>query len=146
MVVPAAHCRPPPFSVTVPVPKLLSAAKLIWPPLIVVPPVKVLALVRVSVPVPTLTSEAPLPPFRPPSAIMPAKVVELAVPRVNAVPPSAAVDPATPLRSRMVWLPVPPEISKVAKAPMRLTPLDVAMLPAPERPSVPLAPIVVPPV
>jgi hypothetical protein len=39
VVVPAAHCRPPPFSVIIPVPKLASAEKLIKPALIVVPPV-----------------------------------------------------------------------------------------------------------
>ena len=38
VVTPVAHCTPPPFSVIVPVPKLLSATKLIRPPLIVVPP------------------------------------------------------------------------------------------------------------
>ena len=39
IVLPAAHCSPPPFRVIVPVPKLLSAAKFIRPALIVVPPV-----------------------------------------------------------------------------------------------------------
>ena len=39
IVLPAAHCRPPPFRVIVPVPKLLNAEKLIRPALIVVPPV-----------------------------------------------------------------------------------------------------------
>ena len=40
VVVPVAHCRPPPFSVTVPDGlKLLAAAKLIRPPVTVVPPV-----------------------------------------------------------------------------------------------------------
>jgi hypothetical protein len=39
VAVPAAHCTPPPFSVTMPVPKLPSAEKLIRPPLTVVPPV-----------------------------------------------------------------------------------------------------------
>jgi hypothetical protein len=38
VVVPAAHCRPPPFSVIDPVPKLLAAEKLTRPALIVVPP------------------------------------------------------------------------------------------------------------
>jgi hypothetical protein len=37
-VLPAAHCRPPPFKVIGPVPKLFSAEKLIRPPEIVVPP------------------------------------------------------------------------------------------------------------
>jgi hypothetical protein len=39
VAVPVAHCTPPPFSVTMPVPKLFAAAKLIRPALIVVPPV-----------------------------------------------------------------------------------------------------------
>jgi hypothetical protein len=38
VVLPVAHCRPPPFSVIVPVPKLLAAAKLTRPPVTVVPP------------------------------------------------------------------------------------------------------------
>ena len=37
-VLPVAHCRPPPFSVIWPLPKLLAAAKLIRPPVTVVPP------------------------------------------------------------------------------------------------------------
>ena len=39
IVLPLAHCKPPPFNVTVPVPKLFSASKFIRPPLTVVPPV-----------------------------------------------------------------------------------------------------------
>src|SRR4051812_4568315 len=35
VLVPAAHCRPPPLSAIVPVPKLLAEEKLIAPPLIV---------------------------------------------------------------------------------------------------------------
>ena len=76
----------------------------------------------------------------------PAKVVEFAEPTVSVLSPSRTDDPATPFRSWIVLLPVPAEMSKLARAPVRLTPLDVAMLPAPDRPSVPLAPIVVPPV
>jgi hypothetical protein len=37
-VLPVAHCRPPPFTVIEPVPKLLAAAKFIKPPDTVVPP------------------------------------------------------------------------------------------------------------
>ena len=37
-VLPAAHCRPPPFKVIAPVPKLPAELKLIRPPLTVVPP------------------------------------------------------------------------------------------------------------
>jgi hypothetical protein len=39
VVLPVAHCRPPPFSVMPPVPRLSAVAKLIRPPVIVVPPV-----------------------------------------------------------------------------------------------------------
>jgi hypothetical protein len=39
VVVPAAHCRPPPSSVMVPEPKLAAELKLISPPVTVVPPV-----------------------------------------------------------------------------------------------------------
>jgi hypothetical protein len=38
VVLPVAHRRPPPFKVIEPVPKLLAAAKLIRPPVTVVPP------------------------------------------------------------------------------------------------------------
>ena len=38
IVLPAAHCRPPPFKVTMLLPKLLAALKLIRPPVTVVPP------------------------------------------------------------------------------------------------------------
>jgi hypothetical protein len=38
VVLPVAHCRPPPFRVIGPVPRLLPAAKLINPPVTVVPP------------------------------------------------------------------------------------------------------------
>jgi hypothetical protein len=38
-VLPVAHCRPPPFKVIAPVPKLLAAMKFIRPPDTVVPPV-----------------------------------------------------------------------------------------------------------
>jgi hypothetical protein len=37
-VLPAAHCRPPPFSVIRPEPKLPADAKFIRPPVTVVPP------------------------------------------------------------------------------------------------------------
>jgi hypothetical protein len=60
--------------------------------------------------------------------------------------PSRTEEPATPDRAWIVLSPVPSDMSKVAKAPARLTPLDVAMLPAPDRLSVLLAPIVVAPV
>jgi hypothetical protein len=39
VVLPGAHCSPPPFSVMVPLPKLLAALKSISSPEIVVPPV-----------------------------------------------------------------------------------------------------------
>ena len=39
VVVPDAHCRPPPSSVIRPEPKLLAALKLIRPPVMIVPPV-----------------------------------------------------------------------------------------------------------
>ncbi len=54
VVVPEAHCRPPPLRVIVPEPKLFDALKLIRPPVTVVPPVYVLAAVSVSVPPPVL--------------------------------------------------------------------------------------------
>ena len=38
VVLPAAHCRPPPFKVIAPLPKLLAVEKLIKPPDTVVPP------------------------------------------------------------------------------------------------------------
>jgi hypothetical protein len=37
-VLPVAHCRPPPFRVISPLPKLAAEVKLIRPPLTVVPP------------------------------------------------------------------------------------------------------------
>jgi hypothetical protein len=37
-VLPVAHCRPPPFNVIWPLPKLLAAVKLTKPPVTVVPP------------------------------------------------------------------------------------------------------------
>jgi hypothetical protein len=39
VVVPVAHCRPPPFSVMLPLPKLVALLKLIRPPVTVVAPV-----------------------------------------------------------------------------------------------------------
>ena len=66
----------------------------------------------------------------------PAKVVEFAEPTLSVLLPSRTDDPATPLRSWIVLLPVPAEMLKAAPAPARLTPLDMAMLPAfvqPER-------------
>ena len=39
VVVPLAHCRPPPFSVIDPVPKLAADVKLTRPPVTAVPPV-----------------------------------------------------------------------------------------------------------
>ena len=38
VLVPAAHCRPPPLSVIAPEPKLPADAKLTRPPVMVVPP------------------------------------------------------------------------------------------------------------
>ena len=93
----------------------------------------------VSVPVPAFTSP-PLP------SIEPAKLVEFAVPTVSELAPSWIVDPATPLRSLIVRLPELAEISKVAPAPERMRPLELAMLPRLERLSVPPAMIVVEPV
>jgi hypothetical protein len=68
------------------------------------------------------------------------------VPTVSELAPSWIVDPATPLRSLIVWLPELPEMSKLAPLPARLTPLELAMLPRLERLSVPPAMIVVEPV
>ena len=93
----------------------------------------------VSVPVPVFISP-PLP------SIEPAKLVEFAVPTVSELAPSWIVDPATPLRSLIVWLPELAEISKVAPAPARLSPLELAMLPLPDRVSNALPVIVVEPV
>ena len=62
VVVPVAHCRPPPLRVTVPLPSP-PAAKFTKPPVTVVPPVKVLAAERTSVPAPLLAmAPAPVPP------------------------------------------------------------------------------------
>src|SRR5690606_404966 len=54
------------------------------PALIVVPPVYVLVPERVKVPMPTLVKEAPDPPPRPPSLIVPENVVKTDVPTVSA--------------------------------------------------------------
>jgi len=78
--------------------------------------------------------------------IVPAKLVEFAVPTVNAKLPSATVEPATPARSLIVRLVPLPEMSKAAPAPTRLTPLDVAMLPGLSSARVAPAMIVVGPV
>jgi hypothetical protein len=69
-----------------------------------------------------------------------------AVPRVSVLGPSRTVDPATPDRPLIVWLPELFEMSKVAPAPARFTPLDVAMLPKLDTLSVAPAMIVVEPV
>jgi hypothetical protein len=98
------------------------------------------------VPVPVLISDPPTPPLKPPSAITPAKLVEFAEPTVSAKLPSATVEPATPARSLIVW-PVPlPEMSKLAPAPTRFTPLDAAMLPGLSRARIAPPAIVVGPV
>jgi hypothetical protein len=78
--------------------------------------------------------------------MVPAKLVEFAVPTVSALPPSATVVPATPDRSLIVWLMSLPEISNRAPTPARVTPLDEAMLPLPTTASTPLARTVVAPV
>jgi hypothetical protein len=109
------------------------------PALTVVGPVYVLMPASPSVPVPAFTSP-PLP------SIEPAKLVEFAVPTVSELAPSWIVDPATPLRSLIVWLPELAEISKVAPAPERMSPLELAMLPLPDRLSNALSVILVEPV
>src|SRR3981189_2271567 len=92
----------------------------------------------VSAPAPVLV-RPPLP------SIEPAKLVEFDVPQGMELAPRRIVDRATPLRSLIVWLPELAEISKVAPAPERMRPLELAMLPRLERLSVPPAMIVVEP-
>jgi len=67
VVVPDAHCSPPPLSVIKPEPKLFAELKLIRPPVTLVPPEYVFVPESVSVPAPILLSnhwlllEPPLP-------------------------------------------------------------------------------------
>ncbi len=61
VVLPVAHCRPPPFSVIWPVPKLLAAEKLIRPPVIVQAVAPALLPVNVQIPVPVLVRLLPKP-------------------------------------------------------------------------------------
>ena len=78
----AVVCKVPPPNATPPLapPRLLLVETATVPPLIERPPVKVLVLLRVIVPVPTLTSEAPVPPKSPPSLMVPLTAVERLLP------------------------------------------------------------------
>jgi hypothetical protein len=69
-------------------PRLLSAATATAPPLIARPPLKVLMPLSVSVPVPTLISEAPVLAKDPPSLMVPLTAVDrLLPPTVSWLPP-----------------------------------------------------------
>ena len=96
-MVPLPPSMPPLFTVT----RLASCRSPQGPPAFtVVPPVKVLAPVSVSVPVPILTSDPPVPPFLPPSAMTPLTVVErLLAPTVSCLlprrtQPAPSIEPA----------------------------------------------------
>src|SRR6185503_7327122 len=100
-------------------------ARLRAPALIRVGPVKVLAPVSRSVPVPTLVSP-PVP------AITPSNSLELAVPAVRLLAPSWIWLPATPNRSLTVWLLPGPNRIRVAPALARLRkPAEAIELPGP---------------
>src|SRR5262245_26490830 len=89
----------PPASVTGPVPSRPGAAEDRDPALTVTPPLKVLGLLRVSVPVPDLTNP---PPAAEPLAIAPAKVVLVVPLTVSVLPLRATLPPEAPVREAIV--------------------------------------------
>src|SRR6266851_1384418 len=115
----AAACRVVPFAkVRSPVPNAVLDPTASVPALTIVPPVYVFAPVSVSVPVPTFTREARLPPELPPSWIVPLTVVErLLPPTVSWLEPSEYV-PAPAIEPAVIWLfPAGPEVPEKSTVP-----------------------------
>ena len=132
VVVPAAHCRPPPFKVTRPVPKLFSAEKFMRPPLTVVPPVKVLAPRKARMPLPCFISP-PSPVICEASMVL-AELLVVSVLAVGFVP--SAITPPVPERAPTVRGPSSCDRSRVppftvsAPAALRPEPLSSCRTPA----------------
>src|SRR5438132_2940906 len=123
VVKPERNCKAPPPKARPPalLPRLPSLETASVPALTIVPPVYVFAPVSVSVPVPTFTREARLPPELPPSWIVPLTVVErLLPPTVSWLEPSEYV-PAPAIEPAVIWLfPAGPEVPEKSTVPNAL--------------------------
>jgi len=96
-------------------------------------------------PLPVLSRAPPVPPLVPPSARTPAKLAVPLVVTVRVPLPRSTAVAAAPDRFWMVWLPAW-EMSRVAPAPVSVTPLLLATLPPLPMYRVLPAPMVVAPV
>ena len=99
----------------------------------------------VSVPVPCLVREPPVPATMPPSLMTPAMVVSAEPPAVRFFAPRTTLEPATPAMEPMVsLLALMAEMSNVPVEPVMFTGEVSAREPSPERATVPLVIVVAP--